>query len=451
MSLNPPRFVTDSVGVHSIDNSSVQREILSLIVRQTRRVPLPVFISMAVLATIAAQHVPLWMAGTWLAAEAAVMAFRYKVLSRLDKRTDIPMSRKFSWLIGLNLLSATLHASSLVMFPLLAEAERAFFTVLLLGLCSGAVASMAGSTRALLAFIGPILVVLAFVWAWTPGVLPPSSVERVIALLILGYGCVVVAVGQDVNRSVVDAWSSRQRERRLNDRLTEALTAAEEAGRTKARFLTAAGHDLNQPLAVINTVTATLSLRSMDAQDQRALDVLSDASRELSSQIKSLIDTCRLDTGKLEVHRKKVDLSALVHRHAEEVALQAAAKGLEWSLVCSPDVVIQTDPALLLRVLRNLTDNAVKYTDAGRITLRMSEESNGVVIAVEDTGRGIASDQHTRVFEEFYQVNPGQDVPWTGLGLGLSIVKRLAFALGIRIELRSALGVGSAFVLHLSR
>lgn len=373
---------------------------------------------------------------------------RSYLLRDLDRRPGRNTAQKFTILVRWNLFSATVNASSLLVFPLLSDAERAFFTVLLLGLCSGAIATMAGNSRALLAYIAPIILTLSVLWAWSPGVYSPSSVERVIALLIVGYAVVVLRVGRDVNNSVVAAWSARLRERDLNRQLSEALRETEEAGRIKARFLTAASHDMRQPLAVINAVAATLELRDNDTRNQHAITVLNDATRELTSQIRSLIDTCRLDSATLRVDMQTVDLSALVQQHAGEIALQVEGKGLALALACPTGVLVKTDPALLLRILRNLTGNAIKYTAAGQITLRLESSADGVVLSVQDTGRGIASDQHTAIFEEFYQVNPGQDVAWTGLGLGLAIVKRLAGVLGIRIGLQSALGQGATFSLQ---
>lgn len=440
--------MTVSAALPSANNERVQLEILTLIVRQTRRVPAPIFVCMAALAVIASQHLPLWIPALWLALEALVLCLRFWSLKHLKQRRGRSAAQKLATVVRWNLLSSTIHASALMVYPLLNEAERAFFTVLLLGLCSGAIATMAGSRRALLAFIGPITLPLAAMWAWSPGIYDPTSVERVIALLIVAYAAVMLRIGQDLNRSVVDAWDARLREHSLNQQLSIALREAEENGRIKTRILTAASHDMRQPLAVINAVAATLELRDNDARNQHAITVLNDATRELTSQIRSLIDTCRLDSATLRVDMQTVDLSALVQQHAGEIALQVEGKGLDLALACPTGVFVETDPALLLRILRNLTGNAIKYTAAGQITLRLERSADGVVLSVQDTGRGIASDQHTAIFEEFYQVNPGQDVAWTGLGLGLAIVKRLAGVLGIRIGLQSALGQGATFSLQ---
>jgi CheY-like chemotaxis protein len=106
-----------------------------------------------------------------------------------------------------------------------------------------------------------------------------------------------------------------------------------------------------------------------------------------------------------------------------------------------------TDPALVLRVLRNLTENAIKFTQRGHIALRLRTEGEQAYISVEDTGRGIPAAEHAMVFEEFYQVdNPERDRA-KGLGLGLSIVKRMCTLLGFTLELKSAEGQGTTITL----
>ena len=111
--------------------------------------------------------------------------------------------------------------------------------------------------------------------------------------------------------------------------------------------------------------------------------------------------------------------------------------------------MVETDRLLLERVVRNLVDNAIKYTDAGSIRLDVAATGDDVTVTVADTGRGIPQAEHARVFEEFYQLdNPERDRT-RGFGLGLSIVKRLSDLLGIRLEMESAPGRGTTFPLHL--
>jgi CheY-like chemotaxis protein len=128
----------------------------------------------------------------------------------------------------------------------------------------------------------------------------------------------------------------------------------------------------------------------------------------------------------------------------------ARDKGLALTLDCPAEALIETDPMLLERIVRNLLDNAIKYTEGGRVSVRVEPEERGYALVVADTGRGIREEDQARVFEEFYQVdNPERDRT-KGLGLGLAIVRRLADLLQIRAEMTSGPGRGTSFRLLLA-
>lgn len=434
-----------SSGLSAADSQpdGIELEVLGLIAKQARRTPLPIFVCMMVLAIIASRYIPAWMATLWLGVEAAVFVLRYHLLKNLHLAPGLSVRDKWRRLMGLNLLSAITHSCALLVFQMLTGAERAFFTVLLLGLCSGAIATMAGNTRALLAFIGPISLSLATVWAWRYSTVAAPSAESVISVLILGYAAVTLAVGRDVNRSIRDAWGARHREGLANAQLSAALAAAEDAGRTKARFLTAAGHDLRQPVAAINAVLTVLNLRTPGAEEQRLLGTLSIANQQLIEQLDSLIELCRLDASDVQILRRPVEISQLVTAHVHGLVGQAAAKNLRVECFCEPGVVLETDAMLFGHILRNLTHNALKFTQKGGVVVRLTRTE----LSVSDTGCGIAPSHQERVFEEFVQVKDSVEVEWSGLGLGLPIARRLAVLLGMRLTLKSELGVGSVFTL----
>jgi CheY-like chemotaxis protein len=171
----------------------------------------------------------------------------------------------------------------------------------------------------------------------------------------------------------------------------------------------------------------------------------------MASQFDALLDISKLDAGVVRINSAPLEPRRLVERLVREFEPVARAKGLEMSASCTFDGVVDTDRLLLERIMRNLVDNAIKYTDAGSLRVDVSAAGEDVVIAVADTGRGIPPAEHARVVEEFYQLdNPERDRT-RGFGLGLSIVKRLADLLGIRLELESAPGKGTTFRLHLVR
>jgi CheY-like chemotaxis protein len=163
----------------------------------------------------------------------------------------------------------------------------------------------------------------------------------------------------------------------------------------------------------------------------------------------ALLDLSKLDAGVMKIELHELDLSELVEHLSAEYRSKAQEKSLAYDVAC-PRLWVRTDPMQLERILRNLLENAIRFTSAGRVALSAHRAGPDALITVLDTGSGIPKTEHARVFEEFYQLqNPGRDRS-KGLGLGLSIVRRLVDLLGYRISLQSAPGQGSSFTVTLA-
>ncbi len=173
---------------------------------------------------------------------------------------------------------------------------------------------------------------------------------------------------------------------------------------------------------------------------QQGLDVLTEL-------LNRLLDVSRLDAGAVQPRVRPTALDDVL-ADIEAAYAAAAAKGVEWTATgCA--LPVRTDPVLLAQMLRNLVDNAVKYTLSGKIAVDCRTVGDRVRIVVRDTGIGIPEEHLGQVFEEFHQVgNPERDRT-KGLGLGLAIVRRLSVLLDHPVEVRSQLGVGTEFVVTL--
>ena len=236
--------------------------------------------------------------------------------------------------------------------------------------------------------------------------------------------------------------------KQAEDDLVAAKLSAEEANAAKSRFLAAASHDLRQPLHALGMFADVLEERARDTDMLNLVEKIQHCATALESQFESLLDISKMDAGIIEAKIVHFPIAPLVQRLHAEYAPQAKAKGLQISNQCG-ELVVKSDPGLVERIIRNLVANAIRYTDAGEIVIRCTAVDAGVEMEVHDTGIGIPEAQHERIFEEFVQVgNPERDRS-KGLGLGLSIVRRLAALLGTRVELQSAPGVGSSFYLTL--
>ena len=226
--------------------------------------------------------------------------------------------------------------------------------------------------------------------------------------------------------------------------LKQAKQAAEVANQGKTRFLAAASHDLRQPLN-----SALLFLESLD--DAKMTHANSELVRRakvalasLNNLLGTLLDSARLDTGGITPKAVDFPLSVLFERIGPEFESVARAAGVDLKFVpCS--AWVHTDVHLLEAVLRNFVSNAIRYTARGRVLVGCRRRSAGLLISVYDTGIGIEDKHLQRVFEEYYQV-PMADRPRdAGIGLGLSIVSRIARLLSLECTVSSRVGQGSCF------
>ncbi|MBI3704929.1 MAG: PAS-domain containing protein, partial [Rhizobiales bacterium] len=229
----------------------------------------------------------------------------------------------------------------------------------------------------------------------------------------------------------------------LNAALARAKGEADAANISKTKFLAAASHDILQPLNAARLYVTSLIERQGGRDDRRLIDNI-DASLEAVEEIfGALLDMSRLDTGAMRPEFASFRIDELMRQIELEFAPLAAAKGLELKYVpCS--LVVRSDRRLLRRLVQNLVSNAIKYTPAGRVLIGCRRRDDKLRIDVYDTGVGIPESQRRDIFIEFRRLEQGARIA-RGLGLGLSIVERVARVLGSAIELNSTAAGGSHF------
>jgi len=230
---------------------------------------------------------------------------------------------------------------------------------------------------------------------------------------------------------------------RLNDALARAKGEAEEANVSKTRFLAAASHDILQPLNAARLYVTSLVERQGSGEDARLVSNV-DASLEAVEEILgALLDISRLDSGAMRPEISSFRMDELMRQLEVEFAPLAREKGLAVTFVPSTRSV-RSDRRLLRRLLQNLVSNAIKYTPAGRVLIGCRFGAGRLRIDVYDTGLGIPQSKKREIFREFHRLDQGAKVA-RGLGLGLSIVERIARVLDHRIALQSKPGRGSHF------
>ena len=242
-------------------------------------------------------------------------------------------------------------------------------------------------------------------------------------------------------RSLADALEKRIADRTQD--LADAKREAEQANRSKSKFVAAAVHDLLQPL---NAARVFASLLRQQVQDSTALKIASQVEGALAAQddiLGSLLDLSRMESGQLEVRWGDFALQPLLQQLGNNLGVIAQEHGLQLHVVAC-QATVHSDPVLLRRIVQNLVSNAIRYTRRGKIVLGCRRSGDCVRIEVHDQGPGIPESLQTEIFEEFRRLETGHQHD-RGAGLGLSIVQRLGKLLGHEIGLRSELGRGSVF------
>lgn len=227
-----------------------------------------------------------------------------------------------------------------------------------------------------------------------------------------------------------------------NRELAVARAAAEEANRSKTRFLRAASHDLLQPLSAARLFLTALSDTELDPFQQELTGRLAGAFESVEELMHAVLDISRLDSQRIEFHRKPVYLGDLFRRLAIEYAPMAEAKGLALTFVPT-SAVVDSDPVFLRRIAQNLVSNAIKYTEKGRVLVGVRHQGDQVWLEIHDTGIGIPAADRSRIFDEFQRV--GREGVAPGMGLGLSIVRRAGAKLGHPVLVESEQGRGTVF------
>ena len=228
----------------------------------------------------------------------------------------------------------------------------------------------------------------------------------------------------------------------------QARKEAEQANAAKTRFLAAASHDLRQPIHALGLFFAELSERVYSPETALVIDQIDDSIEAINSMLNALLDVSKLDAGVVKPTIQRYRLTELFVRLNAE--FQPIALENQNELRIRPTLsTVNTDPAMLERMLRNLIGNALRYTENGRILVAARPRGQNLEIQVLDNGLGIPQDQLEEIFIEFHQLqNPARDRR-QGLGLGLAIVKRLAKLLHHKIKVTSHLGRGSCFSITL--
>ncbi len=223
---------------------------------------------------------------------------------------------------------------------------------------------------------------------------------------------------------------------------------AQQSLRDKDQFIAAASHDLRQPLHAFGLFLEAIKKHVASEEGNNIRESMQISLRALDHSFSGLLDIANLNSERVDVNEEVFDLHDFIASRVEPFRFESTARNLEFT-VNGPQVAVQADPLLLDRILRNLVSNAIKFTQAGSIRVEWKVENEEILLSVKDTGIGIPASELELVFNEYHRVEYNHGSNPSGLGLGLSIVKKMCDLTDTKINVVSKENSGSEFTLTL--
>jgi two-component system CheB/CheR fusion protein len=254
----------------------------------------------------------------------------------------------------------------------------------------------------------------------------------------------------DILRMLADGAALAVNSVQLSDAMRVTALRAQESQRQANDFLATVAHELSQPVTAIAAAAATMERLISREADERARAVIVRQAGHLARMIDDLLDAARVQRGTFELRRTPLDVVALVSECIDAIRPRTDDRRQELTFLSVDSFLwVDGDPSRLRQIVSNLLDNAVKYTPAGgKIDVQLSTDGSWIEIQVRDSGRGISPDNVASIFDLFVQEKVADEAG--GLGIGLSVVRRLTEAHGGTVDARSAgVGLGSTFTVRL--
>ncbi|HVL75484.1 MAG TPA: hybrid sensor histidine kinase/response regulator [Noviherbaspirillum sp.] len=384
----------------------------------------------------------IWVATTLLIAFArAGLSWRYARCPDAEKNDErwlrwfqlSAFAGGFGWGVG-----------GAIMFVPDSVQHQTILLLLLMGMVTAGVYSYAVHLPTFISYLAP-MAVGALIGQLTV-VAPEWRAYMVFSTLL--YVTTSILFARLLSRSLTNAIALKHQNAALAEELRKKSVILEQASLAKSRFLAAASHDLRQPVHALGLFLASLGRMELSAPARRTVGEMEACVAATGDLFASILDVSRLDAGILQPQPVPVAIAPFARRIVAEHQVVALPKGLSFRFRMSPaleQAYVMTDSQLLERIVRNLLQNAIRYTDTGGVLLAVRAHGPRIRFDVVDTGPGIPAQRLDDIFDEFVQLETQAQERHQGLGLGLAIVKRLCPLLDCGIDVVSRVGRGSRF------
>ncbi len=396
----------------------------------------------------------------WLVCMAANQLWRLVLYFQFKRLTlsgpDVERWAQY-WAAGALISGVLWGGAGFLFFIPGAPVYQAFLIVLIFGVVAAAVLLIGIHMPSFYGFVVPALLPIV-----VRNVIEGDPSHFVLAFIAAVTTAAILSFGRNYNRALIESLRNRFENEALaralahrNENLERARVAAdaarreaEIANRSKTQFFAAASHDLRQPLHALGLFAAALADKVHDPEVQQVVHSINESVDALEGLFNELLDISKIDAGVIKANPVHFELAPLLERVRLDAQPEALERGLELRVARTRRFAF-SDPVLVERILRNLVANALRYTWQGGIVVGARRRGTDLSLEVWDTGIGIEASEHDRIFEEFYQVGNPERNSRKGLGLGLSIVRRLAGLLGSVVTVSSVRGRGSVFRLRI--
>jgi signal transduction histidine kinase len=426
--------------------AEADRELLRLSLNSAAGSVLPQAAAVLYLAWLAWQHAAIWVAlviglgGPAIGLGRLLLARRYTgtALAEPDGPARATRALEFSALAS----SAIWVLGLLMVYPRLQGLDSTLVLMIVCGSISLAALFMSLAGRSFTLLVVPQVAALVGV-----SVFVESVRSLPLAALITLYAFSLYRAARQYRKVATRSIRQSQEVQAANARLRRAKDAAESANRAKTEFLATMSHEIRTPMNGVLGALELLRRSPLNARQRRLARVAASSGTTLMALLNDLLDQSTIESGKFTLRRAPMSLHALAVAVVALFRPNAEKRGLQLELLLDPAVPdrVIADGQRLKQVLSNLIGNAIKFTERGRVELRLSARPRGIGFEVRDSGIGIPPDRLDRLFDPFYQIDASRSRSHGGTGLGLTISQRIVQEMGGQIRVHSTMGEGSTF------